>query len=59
LFGNTTISTVVATVVRENGRKQDARAGRAVSTKKEEKYRMPEENIKKKPASSIYDSTHA
>jgi hypothetical protein len=37
----------VATILRENGSKQDARPGTAVSTKKEEKYRTTEENIKK------------
>jgi len=39
----------VATILRENGRKQDVKTGTAVSTKKEEKYRMPEESIKKLP----------
>jgi hypothetical protein len=39
----------VVTILRENGRKQAARTSTAVSTKKEEKYRVPEENIKKLP----------
>jgi hypothetical protein len=46
LLGNTTISTKVAAILRENGRKQNAKTGTVVSTKKEEKYRKPEENIK-------------
>jgi len=39
----------VATILRENGRKQDAKTGTAVSTKKEKKSRTPEENIKELP----------